>query len=171
MRTLHPVAVLCLLAGCIGAPLGGGSGSVPTPTGPCAVDDRPHPDASAEVEPVTDLEVPSSLSANTAASSVGSFEDSYRHNDALGDHGDVTYLETYVEDVSVTRHGSVYVVRLESYTNGGPMRDEGVGTPIQIHWDGTPEPVTYLLTWDRLIRGQGDVAADRLRYQPTVTCV
>jgi hypothetical protein len=170
MRALLPVAVLCLLAGCVGAPLGGGSGSVPTPTGPCTVDDRPTTDASAEVEPVDYPEAPSSPSASSVESYVASFEDSYRHNDALADHGNVTYLETYVEDVSVTRHGSVYVVRLESYTNGGTMREEGEGTPIQIHWDGAPEPVTYLLTEDRLVRGDGDLSPERLPSQSTVAC-
>lgn len=169
MRALLPVAML-LLAGCVGAPIGDPGTDIATPTGPCEVDGQPTPEPSAEVAPVDYPEAPSTLSTQSVQSYVTEFENSYRHNHALAEHGNVTYLETYVEDTSATKHGDSYVVHLSSYTNGGTMESEGEGTPIQIHWDGAPEPVTYLVTDDRVLRGEGDRSPAELRNASTVAC-
>lgn len=171
MRALL-LAALLVLAGCTAVPPAGTDSPtpIPTPTGPCAVDARPTPDgAGSEVQPVDYPDPPESLTTEAVHSYVGAFEESYIHNDALAGGGNVTYLETYVEDVTVTKHGDAFVVRLNSYTNGGYRDTEGE-TPIEVHWDGAPEPVTYLVTDDRVLRGEGDISADRLRHQPTVAC-
>jgi len=173
MRALLLVA-LVVLSGCAAAGPGGTASPtaspVPTPTGPCAVDDRPMPDPdSNEVEPDEYPERPDSLSAETVGEFVDSFEETYIQNAALGNGRNVTYIETYTDDVNVTAHGDVYVVRLSSYTNGN-YRDTGEETPIEVHWDGAPEPVTYLVTEDRMLRGEGELSPDRLRHQPTVAC-
>lgn len=186
MRALLLVG-LVLLSGCV-APVPGTSptdavtASTPTesatastPTGPCTVDSHPTPDATgSEVEPVEYPDRPSRLSLETVRSFISAFEESYIHNEALTERGNVTYLETYVDDVTVTRHGDGYVIRLSSYTNGGTLQQEGDGTPITIHWDGAPQPRAYLLTEDRLVRGSFDrqttPAPKDLQNQPTVAC-
>ncbi|WP_435115387.1 hypothetical protein [Halolamina sp. C58] len=114
-------------------------------------------------------ERPDSLTAETVGAFVASFEETYIQNAALAGGQNVTYIETYTDDVNVTAHGDTYVVRLTSYTNGN-YRDTGGETPIEVHWDGAPEPVTYLVTEERILRGEGDLTTDRLRHQPTVAC-
>ena len=168
MRALL-LAALVLIAGCAAAPIG--DGGVPTPTGPCEVDSQPTPNPSPDVEPVTYPDPPASVSSQAIRAYVTNFEERYLHNHELAQKGNVTYLETYVEDISVARHGAVYVVRLDSYTNGGTLEHEGEGTPIEIHWDGASQPVTYLVTEDRLLRGEGDLSTDELSDVPTVACL
>jgi len=171
MRALL-LAGLVVLSGCaaVGPGASPTASPIPTPTGPCDVADRPSPDADGdEVEPDEYPERPDSLTAETVGAYVTSFEETYIQNAALAGGENVTYIETYANDVNVTAHGDVYVVRLTSYTNGA-YHDTGEETPIEVHWDGAPEPVTYLVTEGRTIRGEGDLAPDRLRHQPTVAC-
>lgn len=176
MRALL-LAALVVLAGCTAAPPGGtdsptaSTTPVPTPTGPCEVDDRPSADVEAgDYDGEAYPERPESLTEATVGDFVASFEERYIHNGALAHRENVTYLETYVNDVDVTSHGDVYVVRLTSYTNGG-FWDTEKETPIEIHWDGAPQPVTYLVTEDRLLRSDGERSPAALRNASTVACV
>lgn len=173
MRALL-LAALVVLSGCAAVGPGGTASPtatpIPTPTGPCEVDDRPMPEHdSNEVAPDEYPERPDSLSGESVAPFVASFEETYIQNSVLADGSNITYIETYTNDVNVTAHGDVYVVRLTSYTNGN-YRDTGEETPIEVHWDGAPQPITYLVTEDGMLRGEGDLSADRLRHQPTVAC-
>lgn len=175
MRALL-LAALLMLAGCTAAPPGGADSPtasttpVPTPTGPCEVENRPSADVDAgEYHGESYPERPESLTRDTVGEFVASFEETYVHNGALAPRENVTYLETYVHDVTVTRHDEVYVVRLTSYTNGGFV-DTREETPIEVHWDGAPQPYTYLVTDDRVLRGEGDLDAAALRTASTVAC-
>lgn len=186
MRALLLAAVV-LLAGCVApapgtSPTDSATAATPadsetawTPTGSCTVDDHPMPDGSdSEVGSVDYPDRPDTLTPETVRSYARAFEESYLHNEALVEKGNVSYLETYVDDVTVSRHGDAFFVNLSSYTNGGTIRQEGNGTPITVHWDGAPQPRAYLLTGDRLIRGSFDrdttPTPEQLRHQPTVAC-
>jgi hypothetical protein len=171
MRALL-LAALVVLSGC--AAVGPGSSPtatpIPTPTGPCEVDDRPKPDpVEGDVTPHAYPDPNDTRTAESIGSFVATFEETYIRNDALAGGRNVTYIETYTNDVNVTARDGVYVVRLTSYTNGN-YQDTGEETPIEVHWDGAPEPVTYLITEERMLRGEGDLSPDRLQYQPTVAC-
>lgn len=171
MRTLL-AALTVLLAGCTAAPVGPAE-SPTTPTGPCTPD-TPTPETPAEISAMAWPEPPETRTAESVGSYVASFERAYRHNDRL--EPGTRYVETYVSSVTTTVRGDEYLVRLESYTNGGVARstpDEG--TPITVHWDGAPVHVAYLLTDDRLVRAEGDhemePSFDAVVDGRTVACV
>jgi hypothetical protein len=173
MRALL-LAALVVLSGCAAVGPGGTASPtaspIPTPTGPCEVDDRPMPDAGGgDVAPESYPERPDNRTAEAVGAFVASFEETYIQNAALVGQN-VTYIETYTNDVNVSVHGDAYVVRLTSYNNGA-YTDTDEETPVEVHWDGAPEPVTYLVTNDSVLRGEGDLSPDRLRHQPTVACL
>ncbi|WP_435194777.1 hypothetical protein [Natronomonas sp. EA1] len=173
MRALHilAIALLCLAVGCLGGPAGpagpgttdpGGNGSASptplpvtfeTPTGECTAV-TPTPAGNDEVASYAYPSPPETWSRNATASYVESFERAYLHAEKVDAR--TTYIEVYVSDVRVTRHGNVSVVRLSSYTNGGYENDDAdTGTPIEVHWDGAEKPVAYLVTDERIVRTEG----------------
>lgn len=170
MRALL-LAVLVVLAGCA-TPMG--TEDPPTPTGPCTDVSKPTPSGDgSDVAPKSYPDRPATLSADSVGEYVDGYESAFLWNDALAGQN-LSYLEVYVEDLNVTRRGGVYVVRLQSYTNGGYYEREGEGTPYVIHWDGAPTPASYLVTEDRLVRAESDgedhVSLARLRNGTTLEC-
>ncbi|MEF8801061.1 MAG: hypothetical protein V5A56_08510 [Halolamina sp.] len=170
MRALL-LATLLVLAGCA-APLG--TDAPPTPTGSCMEERKPTPTADgSDVDAQPYPDPPATFSTDSVREYVEAYESALLRNDALAGQN-LSYLEVYVEDLSVTRRGDMYVVRLQSYTNGGYYEREGEGTPIVVHWDGAPTPASYLVTEDRLVRAESDgddhVSLARLRNGTTLEC-
>lgn len=170
MRPLM-LATLIVLAGCA-APVG--NDGAPTPTGPCMEELKPTPtDDGSDVDAHPYPDPPATLTTDPVRDYVEAYESALLRNDALAGQN-LSYLKVYVEDLTVTRRGDVYVVRLQSYTNGGYYEQEGEGTPIVVHWDGAPTPASYLVTEDRLVRAESDgddhVSLARLRNGTTLEC-
>lgn len=171
MRALL-AALVILLAGCTAAPVGPAE-SPTTPTAPCDPT-TPTPEAPPDLSPRAWPDPPETRTLTSVESYVESFEHAFRHNDRL--EPGTRYIETYVSSVTTATRGDSYLVRLESYTNGGVARstpDEG--TPVTVHWDGAPVHVAYLLTDDRLVRAEGDrettPSLDAVAQGRTVACI
>lgn len=166
MRALL-LAVLFVLAGCTapvqpgttGTPTGTAATGTPTdslstPQGACEAVTTPTVSGD-EFDTKRYPDPPESRSAESVGSYVREYERAYQHNAWIDDR--TTYIEVYATVRNVSRHGDSYVVRLTSYTNGGYEKQESEeGTPIEVHWDGAPEHVAYLVTDRRLIRVEGD---------------
>jgi hypothetical protein len=173
---------LLLLAGCTAGPVANGTDTatdtspsqtarLDTPTGACTAVTTPTVEAeNYSTKPYPD--VPENGSADAAGSYARSFERAYRFNDQVTDR--TTYIEVYATVRNVTRYGDAYVVRLTAYTNGGVERQDGEGTPVEVHWDGAPEHVAYLVTDRRLVRSVGDSqvtpSLDTLADGTTLAC-
>lgn len=183
MRALLLVTLL-VVAGCVAPaptapdsePARSSTGSpLPTPTGSCEVAERPSPtNTTGDVEPVAYPEPPVELTTDSVRRYVEAFERAFLHNRRLVTSDPVRYLEVYVDDLTVTQHGGAFVVRLNSYTNGGSLQEGEGETPIVVHWDGAPTPASYLVTSDRVVRAASDtddhVSLARLRNGTTLAC-
>ena len=172
MRALLPVVLLIVVAGCASLPGGG----VQAPTGPCEEVAVPAPpmNTSGNVPAKPYPELPVNWTEQTAQSYVTAYEKTLRHNRNLVDRPTTVEVSVGIADVNVEAHDDVFVVQLESSTEGTYRDNQEDGTPSYDSWHEVGVEVGYMVTDDRLVRadvrGDGNVRPGTIREGTTLEC-